>query len=227
MEILSKFGVVIPAYNEESRIGPVLRKIKKYIIPENIIVVDDGSLDKTSIVSRSEGVTVIVLEKNMGKGYALRTGFNYLLRNNGIKALLTIDSDGQHDPDEIPLFMEKFDRDKADIIIGNRMSDTSSMPVLRKITNRLTSRIISSIAGCRITDSQSGYRLIKCDLLRKLELRSDRFDAESEILIKAARLDSDITSVRTKTIYLSEESKIRPIQDSVRFFKLVIRSYFW
>ncbi len=220
-------GVVVPAFNEEPGIASVLDGIKRHVIPENIVVVDDGSSDMTAGKAKEAGVTVISHSVNSGKGKALRTGFEYLTGKSGVSAIVTMDSDGQHDPDEIPSFVERFQTGKYDMIIGDRMSDTERMPLLRRVTNRVTSKIISRLAGCRLTDSQSGYRLIRTDLLRTLDLKSDRFDAESEILIKAARKNYSIGSVKIKTIYAGEISKINPFKDSFRFLKLVFKSYFW
>ncbi|MBN2184553.1 MAG: glycosyltransferase family 2 protein [Candidatus Krumholzibacteriota bacterium] len=220
-------GVVVPAFNEESKITSVLDRIKKHIIPENIVVVDDGSSDLTAEMAKDAGVHVISHPVNSGKGKSLRSGFDRLTDKPGIKAVITIDSDGQHDPEEIPGFVNKFYSGEYDLILGDRMTDTSHMPFLRKITNRVTSKVISGLTGCKLKDSQSGYRLIKSDLLRSLDLKSDRFDAESEILIKAARNNYSIGSVKIKTIYSEETSKIDPCKDTLRFLKLVFKSFFW
>jgi len=101
------------------------------------------------------------------------------------------------------------------------------MPAMRKFTNRTTSAIISRIAGCKISDSQSGYRLISRRVLEKIELVTGRYDTESEILIKAGREGAKIESVPIKTIYADEVSSINPLRDTIRFLSLVIRSFFW
>ncbi|MBN2069817.1 MAG: glycosyltransferase family 2 protein [Candidatus Krumholzibacteriota bacterium] len=225
--MFSTIGAVIPAYNEEHHLSSVLENVKKYIAAENIIVVDDGSSDRTAEIATEAGVTLLEQEINSGKGKALRRGFDHLSCLEGIEAVITLDADGQHDPAEIPLFVKKFNESGDDIIVGNRMSETAEMPFVRKMTNRLTSKVISRLAGCTIRDSQSGYRLIRTDLLRNIELSSDRFDGESEILIKSARNGASIGSITIKSIYAAEKSKINPFIDTVRFFRLVFKSYFW
>jgi len=222
-----KYGTVIPAFNAEKTLGEVIRGVCRFIPRENVIVVDDGSKDKTSIVAEEEGVPVLKHSENMGKGSALKTGFDYLLKSSKIVAIFTIDSDGQHDPAEIPSFIEVFETKGADIIIGNRMNEIKNMPAIRKFTNRTTSAIISRIAGCNISDSQSGYRLISRRVLEKIELVTGRYDTESEILIKAGREGAKIESVPIKTIYADEVSSINPLRDTIRFLSLVIRSFFW
>ena len=136
-------GVVVPAFNEESKIALVLDNIKKHILPGNIVVVDDGSSDLTAERAEDAGVSVIRHSVNSGKGKALRTGFDFLSGKDNIRAVLTIDSDGQHDPEEIPGFVDKFYAGDYDIILGDRMTDTAKMPFLRKMTNRVTSKVIS------------------------------------------------------------------------------------
>ncbi len=221
------FGAVIPACNEEDRIGDVLDGMKRYIPADQIVVVDDGSTDGTAAVAETAGVRVLAHRTNRGKGVALRTGFEYLMARHGIEAIFTLDADGQHDPDEIPAFIERYRKRRVDILIGNRMFRTKGMPFIRLLTNRFTSGVLSLRTGCTIEDSQSGYRLIRSSLLRTLDFVTGHFDLESELLIKAALRGAVIDSVPIRTIYMDERSRINPLRDTVRFFMLVLRSLFW
>jgi glycosyltransferase involved in cell wall biosynthesis len=225
--LYDSFGAVVPAYNEESHIDGLLRSITKYLPPDNILVIDDGSTDSTATKAESTGINVIRNDENLGKGASLIKGCEIMAGRENIEGIFTLDADGQHDPDEIPAFIDSFRKNGADIVIGSRMSDTSGMPLIRRITNRLTSWVISMRAGCAIEDSQSGYRLLSRTVLGDVKLVTSRFDTESEILIKAAKAGAVINSVSIRTIYGEEKSKINPIKDTVRFFQLVIRSYFW
>jgi glycosyltransferase involved in cell wall biosynthesis len=222
-----RFGAIVPAYNEESRVVSVLRDLKKQLHAGNIVVIDDGSTDRTAETARAEGVHVVRHEHNKGKGDALKAGFAHFYDRPHVEAVFTLDADGQHDPVEIPAFIERYEQTGADVIIGSRMADTSAMPPLRIMTNRFTSAVITMRSGCRIADSQSGYRLIKVALLRRLKLVTSRFDTESEILIRAARSGAVIDEVPIQTIYAGEKSKINPLRDTLRFFRLVVRSFFW
>ena len=224
---LDDFGVIIPAYNEREHIAGVILSLKEIFPPGNIVVVDDGSGDGTAKTARSTGAVVIEHPENRGKGAALRSGFEYFTRKTAIRGVFTLDADGQHDPSEISGFIERFNEAGADILIGNRMDSTENMPLVRKLTNRFTSMVISRRAGCRIEDSQSGYRLIRNSLLSRIDLVTEHFETESEILIKAGREGATIGSVPISTIYATEESKINPLRDTVRFFKLVMKSFFW
>ncbi len=216
--------ILIPGYNEEKMIGQVVSKARKVI--SDVIVVDDGSIDNTYQIAKSAGAIVIRHEVNKGKGAALKTGFQYALEHN-YQAVITMDSDGQHDVDDIPNFLNALNVRKADIIIGSRMKNISTMPAIRKVTNKLTSYISSLLMHQKVDDSQSGFRLITSDVLRSVKLESDRYDMESEILIKASRAGFRIISVPIKTIYGQEKSKINPLVDTYRFIRLVFRSLRW
>jgi len=217
--------VVIPAYNEEKRIGEVVRRVREFI--EDVVVVDDGSKDGTAQRANEAGAKVLVHGENRGKGAALKTGFEFAVRE-GFDAVITLDADGQHDPVEIPKFLREAEKNELQIIVGNRMGKPEGMPVVRYLTNRFTSFVISKMSGQRIPDSQSGFRLIRKEVLESLSIESSNFDAESEILIKASLAGFKIGNVPIKTIYRGDErSKINPMVDTVRFFRLVFKGMRW
>jgi len=216
--------VLIPAYNEEKAVGQVVSRVRKII--EHVVVVDDGSKDATAQIAQDAGAVVLRHQVNQGKGAALRTGFQYVL-DHGFDAVITMDSDGQHDADDIPEFLEAFKKMRSGIVIGSRMHDISTMPAIRKVTNRLTTFIGSHLVRHRLQDTQSGFRLISRDVLRAVNLEADRYEMESELLVKASRAGFRIASVPIKTIYGDEVSKINPVADTLRFFRLFFRSLRW
>ncbi len=118
----------------------------------------------------------------------------------------------------------KMDQTGADMVIGNRMSDISSMPGSRKYTNRFMSFLISTLSGQRIPDSQSGYRLIKREVLEKIDLKSSNYEVESEMIIRAARAGFKIESAPIKTIYRDEKSRINPVVDTFRFIVFITKA---
>lgn len=215
-----KVGVLIPAFNEEEGLPPLLRSLTS-IPKEDILVVDDGSEDKTSEVARAEGVSVVKHAANLGKGAAQQSGFVHFLQR-GYESIITMDGDGQHDPLEIPLFLKKA-REGADVVVGTRRLNLAEMPLVRYLTNRATSFVVSVLARTRIKDSQSGFRLIRAEVLREVSLTTVKYDAESEILIKAGRRGFRIESLPIKTIYRGERSSINPVLDTLRFIRLAVR----
>lgn len=212
--------VIIPTYNEAMTIGELLRRIGKQGL--KVAVIDDGSTDDTARIARENGAAVISNPRNEGKGAALIKGFNYALRND-FSAVITMDGDGQHLPEDIFYFMRLAQYSQSGVFIGNRMSDIRNMPWLRFLTNKLMSWFISAVAKQRIPDTQCGFRLIKKEVLEKIGLSTTRYETESELLIRASRLGFQIESVPVKTIYRGEKSQINPVLDGLRFIRFILR----
>jgi glycosyltransferase involved in cell wall biosynthesis len=220
--------VVIPCKNLESEVGEVVRGVLGLNLGLDVVVINDGSTDGTSAAAEAAGAHVLEHEVNLGKGAALKTGFEYAIAK-GYDAVVTMDGDGQHDPSAIPDFLDALDKCDADIIVGTRMHAVGEMPRLRIWTNRTTSRIVSLITGQNIPDSQSGYRLIRVRVLRDIvkSFVTTRYDTESELLIRAARRGYRTAAVAITSIYTGAVSHINPIVDTLRFVRLVSRSMFW
>lgn len=137
-----------------------------------------------------------------------------------------MDGDGQHHTKDIDVLMKASEEDEIDLVIGNRMHATDEMPSLRYFTNRFTSWVVSTLCGQSIPDTQCGFRLIKVESLREIELLSDKYDIESEIILLSAEKGKKIRSVNVETIYGEETSEIHPLRDTFRFFKLIFRHHF-
>lgn len=211
---------LIPAYNEARRVGKVVAGALRQGVMA--VVVDDGSSDGTDEAARKAGATVLRHRDNRGKGEALKTGFGHAV-DQRMDAVITLDGDGQHDTAEIPKFITHGERYSSDIVLGCRMGDVESMPRIRKWTNQVTSAVISRLAHVRIRDSQSGYRLIRTTVLEELDLFSEKYDLESEILVQAARAGFRISEVPVRTIYDGSTSDIHPGLDTLRFIRLALR----
>lgn len=215
----SRYCVVIPAFNSAGTIGPLVRNAKRQGL--TVLVVNDGSNDQTAPLASQEGAVVISHLRNEGKGRALRTGFEYALRTQ-YDGVITMDSDGQHDPAEIPALIEAGERQHAGIVIGNRMT-TPTMPLIRRWVNRLLSWIVSAVARQPMPDSQSGFRLIHKEVLSSVPLRANGFDIETELLLAAAQQRWKTIFVPVRTTYDNHTSHIRPLRDGLRFFRVVCR----
>ena len=223
---MGKTAVVIPAYNAASHLAGVIEATALVVPKEQIIVVDDGSSDNTRDIATRAGVVVVAHDGNQGKGVALSTGIRKATEL-GKEFAITLDADAQHNPSEIPKFLECQRRTDADIIVGDRMSDTKNMPFMRVLANKVTSAVVSHKAGARIPDSQNGYRMIRTATFAKVTLETRRYDTESEILIKAGRIGAKIESVPVETIYGEEQSSVNALVDTYRFFRMVMKSFFW
>lgn len=224
--MLQKTAVLIPAYNASDTIFQLIHRISTYLPQKDIIVVDDGSEDQT--YEKAAGTDAVVLKhpRNKGKGEALKTGFNYAMEK-GYNDVITLDADLQHDPAFIQNFVDQVRNRGSDIVLGTRAMNLKIMPFLNLLTNRLTSIIVSVFTGRIIKDTQSGYRLTKVKVFDSLDLRSKKYDLESEILLKAARKGFKIDSVWISTIYTGGKSFISPLVDTLRFIVLLWRSLWW
>jgi len=214
-----KICVIIPTFNESKNIAGLIKKIRQLGL--EIIIIDDGSQDNTPEIAGNNGAFVLCNKENEGKGASLIKGFNYAL-GKGFDAVITMDGDGQHLPEEIPYFIRTAQYSNGSIFIGNRMSKIKNMPYLRIITNKFMSWLISLVSGQNIPDTQCGFRLIKREVLEKISLKTAKFETESEIIIKASRLGFKIESIPIKTIYAGEKSQINPLVDTLRFIKFII-----
>jgi len=215
-------AALIPAYFEERHIFDVARRTSQQL--DLVLVVDDGSTDRTASEAERGGAKVTRHPVNRGKGAAIKTGLAELSQRAEIRYVVLLDGDGQHLPEELPRFLEECNRSGAALLIGNRMSDIRTMPFVRRMTNRYMSWQVSRVCGQPIPDSQCGFRMLRSDLLPPLiAAPSTNYDFETEMLAIASRLGHQIAAVPVSTVYGEEKSKIRPIRDTIRFFKLLRR----
>jgi len=215
-----KICIIIPTYNEANKIESVIQNINKNKV--DVLVVDDGSKDNTATLAKNAGANVLKNEKNQGKGSALAKGFSYALKN-GYDAVITMDGDGQHSPDDIKFFLESASNNpEAHLFLGNRMHSAKNMPLVRWITNIFMSMVISCVAGQKVNDSQCGFRLIRKEVLQNLRLKSAKYEIESEMLIKASRAGFKIVPVNIQSIYRGEKSQINPFIDTLRFIRFIL-----
>jgi len=205
----------VPAFNEATQIAKVVLGAIQHV--DEVVVIDDGSNDGTAEAARAGGATCLQLPANRGKASALRTGIEFAAAR-GFTHVLTLDGDGQHRPEDIPVLIQAAVRTGADMVIGTRAFERHSMPRARFYSNTVGSCLASVLVGREIRDSQSGFRLIRLDQLVSLELRSRFYEFEMEVLIKMARGGCSIEQVPIPAIYQDgrARSKMKPVRDTVR-----------
>ncbi len=219
------WAAVIPAYNAAQTIAKTISQVADHIAKDRILVVDDGSTDATLTVVRGTGAAILQRAINGGKGLALREGFHHALEWH-TDWIITLDADGQHDPAAIPQFQRIALNDEFDLLIGNRMGDLCNMPPARQFSNRVSSTLLSWRTGRRLPDVQCGFRAIKTDLLPRLRLEAKRYDIEVEMILQAWRLGGRIGWVGIPTIYRGEISFLRKFPETMRFLRLLMRSFY-
>lgn len=207
---------VIPAYNEGENIAEVVRGASAHL---PVLVVDDGSSDDTPTRAEKAGAKVLRLYPNRGKGAALKAGFRWALEA-GLEVVLTLDADGQHDPAEIPGFLQLYRTGEIDLIIGQR--DFSQMPPTRRFANWFGRRSFSWAMRMPIHDNQSGYRLISRRLMEAvLDSPEGGFEFEVEMIVICVRRGFKLDWVPIRTIYTSEGSHINPWTHTVNYFRML------
>jgi glycosyltransferase involved in cell wall biosynthesis len=207
--------VIIPCLNEGPTILPLVEAVRAQL--PQVIVVDDGSTDETATLAKNAGAEVISHTQTRGKGAALNTGWKRALEL-GFAWALMLDGDAQHAPEDIPAFLAAAEQSAADLVVGNRMTDTGPMPWLRLQVNRWMSRRLSKATGLSLPDSQCGFRLMRLDPWSRLPIETTHFEIESEVLLAFAAAGYSIQFVPVKVIYKNECSKIHPLRDTLRWF---------
>ncbi len=210
---------VIPAFNEQNRIAPVIAGLRALGLP--VLVVDDGSRDDTSAVARTAGAHVL-RQANGGKGRAILSGSQWAVRH-GYGGVLLLDGDGQHAPHEATRLIAAW-RHGADLVIGSRTGCSRQQPLYRKCFNRLSSLLVTLAAGQRVVDSQSGFRCCDPRLLLRLPFSGCRYDLETEMCVLAARSGQHIVEIPITAIYNDKKSGVHPVYDTYRFFRAILRS---
>jgi glycosyltransferase involved in cell wall biosynthesis len=215
----SSICAVIPFYNEKDFIYDVISQTLKFV--DKVFAINDGSVDGSEkLISNIENLKLISLERNYGKGKALQVGFDEILKHN-FDFIVTIDGDNQHDPKYIQDLVKGLTA--FDIVIGNRLKNTKSMPFQRILSNRLTSFFLSIKTGQNIFDSQCGFRVYKKKVLKNIKTVYNGYEAESEILIYASRKGYKIGFVEIPTTYGAEKSKMNPFKAIFGFIKVLFK----
>ena len=208
--------IVIPCYNHNDLCNTLLPKISS----KQLLIVDDGSFIEFKLKDITINATIIRNDKNKGKGYSIKRAAMYAIKNN-FSHILVIDADMQHDPRKIDDFINN--NETFDLVYGKR-NFNSNMPFSRKLSNTITSNIISLYCNKRIKDSQCGYRLYNLNLFNNLNSVENGYQFETEILLKKINKDSIVKYIDIPTIYNNSISYIDNFKDTFKFIKLITRN---
>ncbi len=216
-KLYENLAIIIPCYNCGNAVIPVVNACKSF--SNQILLVNDGSGSETKKSIAACGCETIAWERNQGKGYALREGMKWWLRRGGWEILITLDSDGQHEPKEIQHLLDVYLKTEADIVLGTRRFERSGMPTVRYWANVLSSKLIALLTGCKTRDLQCGFRLFTRNALEQLmpRLLSNAYSIETEMLLTAHGLGLSYAEADVSSIYLEEasmRSAWRPLTDS-------------
>lgn len=210
-------AVVIPTYNNDRTLGGVIAGVRRYCA--DIFVVNDGSTDRTAeVLASTEGIRTIAYARNRGKGYALRRGLR-AAREAGFRYALTIDSDGQHYPDDIARFIERIERRPDTLLIGARNLTADNMPARNTFANRFSNFWYLVETGRRLEDTQSGFRLYPLRRLGRLRSLCSRYEFEVEVIVRAAWRGVEVENIPVKVYYAPDGERVshfRPLRDFTR-----------
>lgn len=210
-------AVVIPTYNNDRTLGGVIAGVRRYCA--DIFVVNDGSTDRTAeVLASTEGIRTIAYARNRGKGYALRCGLR-AAREAGFRYALTIDSDGQHYPDDIARFIERIERRPDTLLIGARNLTADNMPARNTFANRFSNFWYLVETGRRLEDTQSGFRLYPLRRLGRLRSLCSRYEFEVEVIVRAAWRGVEVENIPVRVYYAPDGehvSHFRPLRDFTR-----------
>jgi glycosyltransferase involved in cell wall biosynthesis len=221
-------SIIIPVYNEELTIGNVIDRTRAAIqdtrLKNEIIVVDDKSFDKSLEAAKKRSAKIYTLKEHLGKGYALRAGF---AKAKG-DIIITIDSDGSHKPEELPEVLGPVLQDKADLVIGSRYLNHKKVAArkLNAFGVQIFNNFIQLLTGVAITDSQSGYRAMKRQVLKSQNLKSGEYEIESEMLVKTAKKKFRIAEVPISFEQRTYgRSGVDPIVDGIKILLSIVLAY--
>ncbi|HLV30634.1 MAG TPA: glycosyltransferase family 2 protein [Chitinispirillaceae bacterium] len=218
--------ILIPAYNTCKLLEKFIPALIDKVPSGRICIVNDASEDNIHIVCEKWNITCLDHHENMGKGAALKTGFEHLIKK-GARWIITMDADGQHAVEDIPKFIDAAQKNPSSgIIIGARSMKIGIMPVMRICSNKITSFILSIFSHTRIKDSQCGYRIYSTDLLKRINLEYSRFQMESEIILKAVFNNFMVLFTDVQTLYFNKQSHICHFKDTLRWIAAVVRIWF-
>ena len=214
-------AVIVPIYNSEKYLKELFNRIVEYFPLESVFAIDDASKDNSADICKKNGVNLVELQTNSGKGNALQIGFKSAAEK-GYKFAFSIDSDLQHKPEDFPNFINQQNKLNLELVMGKRDFSHKKMPIHRIWSNTLTSWVVSRASKQKILDSQCGFRLYNLQILEGMKFQTKRYQFETEIILKIAKKMGRVGFISIDTIYDGQKSYISGLRDIKNFIKIVL-----
>jgi len=224
MPAAGQVAVVIPAYRAAASLPAVIDGVRRASPGAVVLVVDDGSDDDTAAAARQAGARVVSHATNLGKGRALATGLAAAIEAGAVRFVVTLDADGQHPPEAIPRLLEPLEQGSADLVVGARRR-AGAMPPQRRLSNWLSSTLVSRGLGVRVPDSQSGFRAMTRPVAAAVKPAGNRYEFETEFLFAAKQAGFRLGAVDVPTVYSGAASYFRPVSDTLRLSRVFLRHW--
>jgi len=218
-------AVVVPAYRAAATVGDVITRVQAANPGATVLVVDDGSDDDTATHALAAGAAVASHEQNQGKGRALGSGLGAAVALEGMRYVVTLDADGQHPPERIADLLAPLMAGEADLVVGARDRDPRVMPAPRRLTNWLSSTLVSRAIGTAVPDSQSGFRAMTRAVAAQVRPAGQRYEFETEFLFAAAAGGFRIGAVPIPTVYGTSVSHFRSVGDTLALCRVFARHW--
>jgi glycosyltransferase involved in cell wall biosynthesis len=218
-------AVVVPAFRAARTIGALIERVRQVSPGATVLVVDDGSDDDTAARALAAGAAVASHDRNEGKGRALATGLDAATALEAMRFVVTLDADGQHAPEAIPALLAPLATGEADLVLGARRRSPAVMPLNRRLSNWLSSTLVSRALGMEVPDSQSGFRAMTRAVALAVRPSGRRFEFETEFLFQAAQRGFRIGAVEIATVYGGEHSHFRYVGDTLRLARVFLRHW--
>ena len=212
--------ICIPAYNEETNIGKIIKNCKKFA--DKVVVCDDGSIDYTAELAKKEGAIVLQHKKNQGYGSAIATLFDYSRKENA-DVMVTIDADGQHDPNEIPLLFGAIEKHKVDVAIGSRFLNDNDTPAYRKAGIKIITSATNYSTNLKVSDSQSGFRAYSNLAINEIVPTETGMSVSTEILLKISNKGLSLAEVPITVSYDGDTSTQNPVSHGTSVFATTMK----
>lgn len=217
-------AIVIPAYNPGENLKEIVNNLEKNQY-KKIIIIDDGSVSKNIFRNLRNQAIIIGHNKNKGKGRALKTGFNYCIKNlSNLMGIITIDADGQHEIYDINKIYREFQNKKNSVLLGSRQFEKLNIPLRSRIGNKMMSTLLEKKMKTRIKDTQTGLRAIPMKYIKELEnIKGEGFEYETNMLIYCIKNNINIKEIPINTIYINrnKQSNFRIFKDSIKIYKTI------